>query len=361
MAPMFVPGPVDVAPEVLQAQARAMIPHRSKDFEALFAQAAEKAKALFFTQYRVFIGTHSGSGMQEAGIRNFVQERVLSCVNGSFADRWYQVALANGKKADKLEVAMGEAITPEMLADALKKQHYEAVTIVHNETSTGVENPLKDLCAVVKEISPDTLILVDAVSSLGGTKIEMDAWGVDFLLTSSQKCLALPPGISLAATSDRALKKAETVENRGWYLDLVLMEKHRLKDSTPMTPAMSLIYALDFQLDRILAEGLENRFARHAAMAERVQTWAEQVNMPPLAPRAYRSKTVTSLTNTHGFEVSALNKFLTQRGMRVANGYGKLKEKQFRIATMGEIQMSDVEALLPAIEEFVATLQPTKA
>lgn len=356
MAPMFVPGPVDVAPEVLQMQAKAMMPHRSKDFEALFQRASEKAKALFYTQYRVFLGTHSGSGMQEAGIRNFVQEKVLACVNGSFADRWYQVALANGKQTAKLEVEMGEAITPELLAGALKQDHFEAVTIVHNETSTGVENPLQDLCKVVQEVSPDTLILVDAVSSLGGAKIEMDAWGIDFLLTSSQKCLALPPGLSLAATSDRAMKKAETVKNRGWYFDLVLMEKHRLKDSTPMTPVMPLIYALDFQLDRILAEGLEARFARHAAMAERVQSWAEAVDMPPLAPRGTRSKTVTSLENKRGFEVSALNKFLLQRGMRVANGYGKLKEKHFRIAHMGEIQMNDVEALLPAIEDFVKTL-----
>lgn len=358
MSPMFVPGPVDVAPEVLQAQARPMMPHRSKDFEAIFQRASEKAKILFNTQYRVFIGTHSGSGMQEAGVRNFANESILSCVNGAFSDRWYQVAVANGKKATRLEVPWGQAVTPDLLADALKQQHYEAVTIVHNETSTGVENPLKELCAVVKEVSPDTLILVDAVSSLGGVKIEMDAWGIDFLLTSSQKCLALPPGLSLAAASDRAMKYAETVENRGWYFDLLLMEKHRLKDSTPMTPVMPLVYALDFQLDRFAAEGLENRYARHAAMAERVQDWAEKVGMPPLAPRGIRSKTVTSLVNTRGFEVSALNKFLTQRGMRVANGYGKLKEKNFRIAHMGEIQMSDVDALLPAIEEFVSTLQP---
>ena len=142
MSHMFVPGPVDVAPEVLAAQTKPMIPHRSKDFEAIFQRASEKAKALFFTQYRVFLGTHSGSGMQEAGIRNFAQETVLSCVNGSFADRWYQVAVANGKQTTKLEVDWGKAITPDMLADALKQKHFEAVTIVHNETSTGVENPL---------------------------------------------------------------------------------------------------------------------------------------------------------------------------------------------------------------------------
>lgn len=354
MAPMFVPGPVDVAPEVLAAQAKPMLPHRSKDFEAIFQRTEEKAKKLFFTQYRVFQGTSSGSGMQEAGIRNFVQDTVLTCVNGAFSQRWYEVAVSNNKQTDSLEVDWGEAITPELLAKALKQKHYEAVAIVHNETSTGVENPLKELAAVAHEVSPDTLIMVDAVSSLGGVKIEMDAWGIDFLLTSSQKALALPPGLSLAAASDRAMKKAESVTNRGWYFDLVRMEKHRIKDSTPMTPAMALIFALDLQLDRIFEEGLEARFARHSAMAERVQSWAEVAGMPPLANKPYRSKTVSSLVNTRGFVVGDLNKFLQARGMRLANGYGKLKEKNFRIAHMGEIHMSDVETLLAAIDEFVA-------
>ncbi|HEX7555003.1 MAG TPA: alanine--glyoxylate aminotransferase family protein [Leptolinea sp.] len=354
MSPMFVPGPVDVAPVVLAAQAKPMMPHRSKEFEEIFRRTAEKAQKLFYTQFRVFQGTSSGSGMQEAGIRNFVQEQVLSCVNGAFADRWYKCAIANGKQADKLEVAWGQAITPELLADALKKKSYEAVTIVHNETSTGVESPVKDLAKVVHEISPDTLILVDAVSSLGGVKIEMDAWGIDFMLTSSQKCLALPPGLSLAAASDRAMKKAETVANRGWYFDLVLMEKHRLKDSTPMTPVMPLIFALDVQMDRILEEGLDNRFARHTAMAKRTQSWAIAHGMEPLAAEAYRSKTVSTIKNTKALDIAALNKFLLTKGMRIANGYGDLKDKTFRIAHMGEITMSDVDTLLAYMEEFMA-------
>jgi aspartate aminotransferase-like enzyme len=353
MSPMFVPGPVDVAPEVLAAQAKPMMPHRSKDFEAMFQRTAERAKKLFYTQFRVFQGTHSGSGMQEAGIRNFVEETVLCCVNGAFAERWYEVAVTNGKKADRLEADWGYGITPDQLAGALKKKHYEAVTIVHNETSTGAESPVKDLCAVVREVSPDTLVLVDAVSSLGGTLIDMDGWGIDFLLTSSQKCLALPPGLSLAAANDRAMKRAESVTNRGWYFDLLRMEKHRLKDSTPMTPVMPLIYALDVQLDRILAEGLENRFARHAAMAKRTQTWAIEHGMQPMQPEPYRSKTVSTIQNTHGWDISALNKFLLQRGIRISNGYGVWKDKTYRIAHMGEIQMSDVETLLALMEEFM--------
>ena len=354
MSPMFVPGPVDVAPEVLAAQAKPMIPHRSKEFEALFKRTEEKARKVFYTQYRVFQGTHSGSGMQEAGMRNFVQDTVLCCVNGAFAERWYQVAVSNGKQADRLDVEWGMVVTSDRLADALKKKHYEAVAIIHNETSTGAENPVKELAAVTHEVSPDTLVMVDAVSSLGGTLIDMDGWGIDYLLTSSQKCFALPPGLSLAAANDRAMKKAENVTNRGWYFDLVLMEKHRLKDSTPMTPVMPLIYALDVGLDRMLAEGLENRFARHAAMAKRTQSWAIEHGMNPMSPEPYRSKTVSTIQNSHGWDISALNKFLLQRGMRIANGYGIWKDKTIRIAHMGEIQMNDVEALLAAFEEFMA-------
>jgi len=353
MSHMFVPGPVDVAPEVLVAQTKPMLPHRSKDFEAIFQRSEAKAKDLFYTNTRIFQAASSGSGMQEAGIRNFVQESVLSCINGSFAQRWYDVAVANGKQADKLEVEMGEAITTDLLRDALKKKHYEAVTIVHNETSTGVENPLADLVKVCQETSPDTLILVDAVSSLGGVKIEFDALGLDFLLTSSQKCLALPPGLSLAAASDRAMKRAESVTNRGWYFDLLLMEKHRLKDSTPMTPAMALIYALDVQLDRIFAEGLEKRFARHAAMSKRVQDWGATHGMEPVAKAAYRSKTVVTMRNSLNWDISALNKFLQTKGMRIANGYGKLKDLSYRVATMGETTLDDVELLLAAMDEYI--------
>jgi aspartate aminotransferase-like enzyme len=350
---MFVPGPVDVAPEVLAAQTRPMLPHRSKEFEDLFRRSAEKAQQIFFTQNRVFQGACSGSGMQEAGIRNFVQQDVLSCVNGAFAQRWNDVAVSNGKNADKLEVDFGEAITPDLLRDALKKKHYEAVTIVHNETSTGVQNPIEELCQVLHETSPDTLILVDAVSSLAGVKIDMDALGIDFLLTSSQKCLALPPGLALASASDRAMKKAESVTNRGWYFDLLLMEKHRLKDSTPMTPAMSLIFALDFQLDRILEEGLDNRFKRHAAMSKKVQDWCIAHGMEPLAKEAYRSRTVVTVKNDLKWDISALNKFLQTRGMRIANGYGKLKDLTFRVATMGETSLTDVDMLLNGFADFM--------
>jgi aspartate aminotransferase-like enzyme len=353
MTRMFVPGPVDVAPEVLQAMTKPMLPHRSKEYEEIHRRSAEKAQKIFNTQYRVFLGTHSGSGMQEAGVRNFANKDILCCTNGAFAERWYQCALANGKQADRLESEWGKAIQPDQLRDAMKKKHYESITIVHNETSTGVENPVEELCKVVHEIGPDTIIMVDAVSSLGGVKIEMDKLGIDFLLTSSQKCFALPPGLSMGGTSDRALKKAETVENRGWYFDLLLLEKHRLKDSTPMTPVLPLIYALDFQLDRMLAEGLDARYQRHAAMSKKVYDWSVAQGIKPFPADDCRSKTVVTVNNDKKWVIGDLNKFLLQRGMRIANGYGAIKDVTFRIATMGETSLEDVNKLLSALEDFM--------
>lgn len=353
MSRMFVPGPVDVDDEVLQAQAQPMLPHRSKEFEEIFRRASEKAQQLFLTQNRVLLSASSGTGLQEAAIRNCVDKKVLTCVNGAFADRWHDVAVSNGKEVEKLVFEWDQPVDPQRVAAAVKKGGFEALTIVHNETSTGLQNPVKEVAEAVHAVAPDTLILVDAVSSLSGARIETDAWGLDMVLTSSQKALALPPGLALAAVSDRALEKAKTVENRGWYFDLLRLEKHRLKDSSPATPAMSLIFALDHQLDRILTEGLENRFSRHSAMAERVQAWADAHDLSMYAPEGYRSQTVTTVKNERGIDLSDLNAFLKQRGMRIANGYGPLKNITFRIAHMGEIQMSDLDELFAAMDEYL--------
>jgi len=350
---MFVPGPVDVDDEVLNAQARPMMPHRSQEFEAIFQRTTEKAQKLFFTQQRVLLSSSSGTGLQEAAVRNLVEKRVLSCVNGAFADRWYDVALSNGKEVQKLAFEWDESINPDRVVAAVEKGKFEALTIVHNETSTGLQNPVKEIAEAVRAIAPDTLILVDAVSSFSGVKIDTDAWGLDMVLTSSQKALALPPGLALAVVSDRALEKAKSVENRGWYFDLLRLEKHRLKDSSPATPAMSLIFALDHQFDRILAEGIENRFARHAAMAKRVQEWAEKQSLSMYAPEGFRSQTVTTIKNERDIDLADLNAFLMQRGMRIANGYGPLKNITFRIAHMGEIQMDDLKELFTAMEEYL--------
>jgi aspartate aminotransferase-like enzyme len=255
---------------------------------------------------------------------------------------------------DKLDAPWGQPIEPEAVKNALKDKVYDIVTVVHNETSTGLMNPIEEIAAAVRQVSPKTLVCIDAVSSLSGVRFEMDAWGIDFILTSSQKALALPPGLGLGATSDRALERAETVEDRGWYFDLVRLEKHRTKNSTPATPAISLIYALDAQMDRILAEGLENRFNRHAEMAGRVQNWALQRGFELFAAEGYRSNTVTTVKNSLNIDIPSLNAALLEQDMRIANGYGALKNKTFRIAHMGELEMADINLLLDAIDKFMA-------
>lgn len=353
MSHMFVPGPVDVDPRVLAAQTQSMLPHRSEEFETMFHRAEGKARKLFYTESRVLITASSGTGLQEAAVRNLVKERMISCVNGAFGQRWHDVALSNGKHAELLPIEWGQPLRAELVAEAVEGKGYEILTMVHNETSTGVMNPVQEIAAAVRQVSPETLICVDAVSSLAGAKLEMDAWDLDLVLTSSQKCLALPPGLGLAAVNDRALQRAEAVPDRGWYFDLVRLEKSRLKNSTPATPAISLIYALDLQLDRIFEEGLEKRFARHRAMAARVQEWALSRDLALFAPAGYRSETVTTIDNRLGIEVGVLNAFLLQREMRIANGYGPLKNKTFRIGHMGETQMAHIEALLDAMDEFL--------
>lgn len=354
MSPLFVPGPVDVDPEVLSAQTQAMLPHRSQEFESIYRRARENARQLFDTESRVFVVTCSGTGLQEAAIRNLAKQDVLSCVNGAFGQRWYEVAKTNGKQADQLEVEWGQPITPQIVAEALNRKEYDLITLVHNETSTGVQNPIQEIAALVRRASPNTLISLDAVSSLGGIKIEMDAWGLDMVLASSQKCLALPPGLALAAVSDRALACAQKVPERGWYFDLVRMETHLNQDSTPATPAISLVYALDRQLDRIINEGLENRFSRHSAMAGQVQDWVLANGFEIFALEGYRSQTVTTVSNTLSLDIAELNTFLMSKGMQIADGYGKIRGSTFRIAHMGETQIADIDNLLTALDEFIA-------
>lgn len=349
---MFVPGPVDVAEEVLAAQNQPMLPHRSQEFEAIYHRCVDELKKIYLTKGRVFITASSGTGWQEAAIRNLVNERVLSCVNGAFGKRWHEVASTNGKQADLLEFPWDQPVDPQVVAEQVAKGHYEAITVVHNETSTGMENPVAAIAAAVREVAPDVLILVDAVSSFSGAKIETDAWGLDLVLTSSQKALALPPGLGFAAISERAMEKAARVAHRGWYFDILRMAKHQDANSTPATPPLSLIYALDRQLKRILAEGIENRFQRHRAMAAHVHAWAENRGYPIFAPAGFRSCTVTTLHNQAGWDIGALNAFLLKRGMRLANGYGPLKNKTFRIAHMGELTIEDLNTLFTALDEY---------
>lgn len=351
MTRLFIPGPTDVAPETLAAQTRPMVGHRSQACTQLLERVQPRLRALFGTSQRVYTLAGSGSGLQEAAVRNAVGRRLLLCVGGAFAERWSDVARANGKAVDRLEVEPGRAHDPDEVARALRSGRYDALAVVHNETATGVENPLGEIAHRARAAAPEIVILVDAVSSVGGVPIEAEAWDLDVVFTSSQKCLALPPGLAFAAVSDRALERARDVPGRGWYFDFLLLEQYARQNSTPSTPAISLLYALEVQLERIQAEGLARRFERHAQLAARAQAWAEGRFELFAAPGA-RSRTLTAVRNARRIDVAALNAHLAEAGMVIANGYGALKNHTFRIGHMGETRLDDLEALLERIESF---------
>ena len=354
---LFIPGPTEVRPEILDAQGGWMIGHRMPECIELIGRIRPKLQKVFLTEQRILISASTGSGLMEAAIRNCVGKKVLNCVNGAFSKRWVEITEANGKENEVLSVEWGEAIMPEMVAERLASGEFDAVCITHNETSTGVTNPVKEIAQAVRHApnGKDIMILVDAVSSLSGARIEFDAWDLDVLLTATQKAFALPPGLAIAAVSDRAMEKAKTVPNRGWYFDFLVLDKYMAKNQTPSTTAVSLMYALDKQLDDMLAEGMAARFARHLAMRDRTIDWAKGHGFELMAGEGYESPTVTSIKNTLGIDIPALNNFLRTRGMFLSNGYGaKLKNISFRIAHMGDLQMSDMEELFAVVDEFLA-------
>ncbi len=350
---LFLPGPTEVREEVLASQAQRLIGHRSREIEALLASIQLRLREVFRSDHRVYVSTSSATGLFEATARNCVAGRALCCVNGAFSDRWREVVAAVGKPHDVLEIEWGKPVTAELVDEALERGGYDAVTVVHNETSTGVTSPIAEIASAVRSRAPDALLLVDTVSSLGGIDVRVDDWGLDVCLTGGQKCLALPPGLAFAAVSDRALERARRVPDRGWYFDFLVFEKYLERHQTPATPAITLLYSLDVQLDRILEEGLAARFARHSAMARHVRDWALE-RMDLFAAEGYRSDSVSAVTNTLQIDIRAMNRWLAENhDMVVANGYGKLADRTFRIGHMGDHTVEDVEALTAAIDEFL--------
>jgi predicted phosphoserine aminotransferase len=329
-----------------------MVGHRSQVAKDLFAGIQPKLREVFQTQSRVFLTSSSGTGLWEGMLRSCTSGRLLLLTCGAFGERWAEVAQSNGIPFDQASVSWGSPNSPEQLEKALAKRRYAALALVHNETSTGILNPLKEIADVARVFDPEMLILVDAVSSAGGVPIATQDWGLDVVVTSSQKCFALPPGLAFSAVSDRAIDHALKVTHRGWYFDAVRLDKALSKNGTPATPAISLLYALDKQLDRILEEGLTNRYIRHADLAQRAQSWAVE-HMDLYAQEGYRSPTVTCIRNTRNLDLTALNDHLSLSGMTIASGYGPLKDQTFRIGHMGELRVEDLEILFREIEAFM--------
>ncbi len=348
----FLPGPTEVRPEVLDALPGPMLGHRTPEAETLMRRIQPGLQHAFRTRRPVYLAPASGTGMMEMGIRNVARRKVLSLVNGAFSERYANIAERCGLEVDRVRVEWGENHTPALLDHALDGADYDTVTICHSETSTGVLNPVGELAPAAHRYG--AMVCVDTVSSMAGAPFETDDWGIDFVASSGQKALALPPGLGFAVAREGVLERAAENPTRGLYFDVLAFEKNIARDQAPNTPAISLMYAAATQMEAILEEGIENRWARHAAMARRTYDWVRAqrdagLDIGILAPEGYRSPTVTCVTLPDDVRGTAVCAELRRRGFVIAPGYGPKKDAMIRIGHMGDHTVSELEVLLDAL------------
>lgn len=352
----FLPGPTEVHPSVLEAQNGPMIGHRGAGIKELFASIERRLKPVFDTERQVIVSTSSATGLMEGAIRNGVLDgKVLSLVNGAFSKRFADIAHVSGKEVDVWEVEWGHVHDPEELNERIGSGGYDAVTLSQSETSTGALQDLERIAAVVARY-PDTLLLVDSVTGIGGVETHTDAWGIDFILTGSQKALALPPGLAFGVAGESILERSAKVPDKGWYFDLVELQSQIEDFQTPATPAISLLHALDYQLERIEAETIESRWKRHLDMQQRTFQWIDEmkgmgVELDVFAVEGHRSPTVTCVRSERSSEIVAE---LSTRGWVIGGGYGPLKESTFRIGHMGDHTVAELENLLGVLSDVAS-------
>jgi aspartate aminotransferase-like enzyme len=356
----FLPGPTDVRPEVLAAMMRPMIGHRGAAFEEMFSRIQAGLRRVFRTKRPVYVSTSSATGLMEASIRCAPPGPILSLVNGAFSERYARIAAACTRETDVVEVALGQTFRLGGVEARLAAKRYAAVTVVHSETSTGVLTDVRAVSDLAHRYG--AMCLVDSVTGVAGVQLEFDAWAMDFVLTGSQKALALPPGLAFATASAEYLERAKGASDRGTYFDVVEFEKSASKHQTPNTPAISLLYALDAQLESIVTEGIERRWARHEAMRAATEAWvtrgAEQgVGLAMFAPEGARSPTVSTITLPEGLTSGALVKAVGTRGYTIGGGYGKVGERAFRIGHMGDHTVETLRGCLEACEQALADLR----
>ncbi|HEX2203639.1 MAG TPA: aminotransferase class V-fold PLP-dependent enzyme [Longimicrobium sp.] len=357
----WLPGPTEVLPEVLQAMTRPMIGHRGGEMSALLGEIDPVLRAVFGTSRPVYVSSSSATGLMEGSIRNGVRRRALSLVNGAFSERYRDLVADCGREVDTYLVEAGRCNEPDEVLRRLRAGGFDAVTVVHSETSTGVLNPLPEIAEAVhqaeRETGDEVLLLVDGVTSVAGMAIEAEAWGVDFFLTGSQKALALPPGLACGTASARMMARAATLPGRGQYFDLLEFDRFHAKHQTPNTPALSLLYALQAQARRIAAESVELRAERHWAMARRSWAWVAEHGarwgLSLFAPEGCRSPTVTTIRVEGKTPAPEIVSALKQRGWTIGGGYGGLKETTIRIGHMGDHTVDGLEALLGEIGEVL--------
>ena len=350
---LFTVGPVEVFPDTLQAMAKPMIIHRGEDYKRLQRGIVERLHKVLDTDMHIMMAPASATGFLESCVRCGVDDRMMGLSNGSFGDRWASIGSANGKQVKKVEVPWGKAIRCLDVADKMEPG-IEAVTLISNESSTGVLNPTAEIAKTLRA-EYDPLIFVDGVTSVGAVDLKLREMDIDALVFGTQKAFALPPGLAIICVSDRLLKKAEKVKNRGYYFDLIEIKKMADKDLPLTTPPVSIMYGLDHQLDKMLREGMARRYARHQEMAEAVRKWATK-RFKLYAEEGYRSETIT-VVESGKLPFEMLDKKLKERGFEVSPGYGKIKDGTFRIGHMGDLTMKDINDLTGTLDGILEEMK----
>jgi aspartate aminotransferase-like enzyme len=296
----------------------------------------------------------------EGAIRNLVAKKGLNCMCGAFSDKWLDVSRRCGKEADGLQVPWGSPVRAEEVDKRLATGQFDALTLIHNETSTGTMSPLAEIAALKKKY-PDVMFIVDAVSSLTALPINFDELGIDVLLAGTQKAFALPPGLAVFTCSPAALARAATIKDRGYYLDFVEFEKNAKDNMTPSTPSIPHIYALASKLDEFFAEGLENRFARHKKTNQMTRDWAAAHGFTLYPEAGFESVTLTCVNNGakpggRTVDVARLQKLVKEQGILIDGGYGKIKGTTFRLSNMGDETEATMQRLYDALDKAMKLL-----
>jgi aspartate aminotransferase-like enzyme len=351
---LHIPGPVEVSEKTMRAFCSPMIGHRGQGFKDLYAKIQPQLQSLLYTKQLVYLGTSSAWGLMEGAIRNLVAKKVLCCMCGAFSDKWLDVAQRCGKAAEALKVEWGQPILAEQVDKKLGTGQFDALTLIHNETSTGVMSPLSQIAAL-KEKYPDVMFIVDAVSSMSAVKLPFDDLRIDVLLAGTQKAFALPPGLTVFTCSPAALLKSAKSPDRGYYFDFVEFEKNAEQNMTPSTPSIGHIYALASKLEDIFAEGLDARFARHQKLAQATRDWAARHGFTLFPEKGYESVTLTCINNGarpggRSVDVAKLQKVVKDQGFLIDGGYGKIKGTTFRISNMGDETEASMQKLYQALD-----------
>ncbi|WP_318616270.1 alanine--glyoxylate aminotransferase family protein [Sporosarcina sp. YIM B06819] len=347
-----IPGPSPIPPSVQRAMSQPMLGHRGKEVSAIVQSIKPGLQQIFGTAQDVVVITGSGTAGLEAAVVNIVKpgDEVLVVVTGAFGDRFTKICNAYNIKAHRLDVEWGQALQPTAVQQYVQANPaIKAVFSTYCETSTGILNPIHELATAVREVS-DALIIVDGVSCVGGVQTEMDAWGIDIMVTGSQKAFMLPAGLTFVAASERAWAVIEANTQRGFYLDLTKYRDNLQKDTTPFTPAVSLLFGLQQVLQMIEAEGLEQVYARHTLMMNMTRAAFKALNIPLLTTDADASPTVTAV-QPEDFDAEAFRKVIKQEfGLTVAGGQQHLSGKIFRVGHMGYCSPADVLQTISMIE-----------